>query len=60
MTSDRPHEAVQDAAGSTHGTPGSANATSNVLDSGFSFSQLEGKDAGQQVRQCNKCHVPCK
>jgi hypothetical protein len=54
MTSDRPHEAVQDAA---HVTPGSASAASNVLDTVFNFSQLEGKDAGQQVRPYNK--LPC-
>ena len=49
MTSDRSHEAVQDVV-----TPSSANSTSNALDSVFNFSQLEGKDAGQQVRQCDK------
>ena len=53
MTSDRPHEAVQDAGGSAHVTPSSNNAASNVVDTVFNFSQLEGKDAGQQVRQYN-------
>jgi hypothetical protein len=59
MTSDRPHEAIQDAGGSVHVTPGSANAASNVLDAVFNFSMLEGKDAGQQVCQYNElpCHV---
>jgi hypothetical protein len=50
MTSDRPHEAVQDAGGSAHVTPNSPNSSSNVLDTVFNFSQLEGKDAGQRVR----------
>ena len=54
MTSDRPHEAVQDAGSSTHVTPCSANSSSNALDTVFNLSQLEGKDAGQQVRRCNK------
>jgi hypothetical protein len=52
MTSDHSHEAVQDAVGSAHSTPSSATATSNELDSIFNFSQLEGKDAGQQVCRC--------
>jgi hypothetical protein len=50
MTSDRLHEAVQDAGGSAHVTPSSASSPSNALDTVFNFSQLEGKDAGQQVR----------
>ncbi|KAF8501078.1 Rapamycin-insensitive companion of mTOR, N-term-domain-containing protein, partial [Russula emetica] len=53
MTSDRPHEAVQDAGGSAHVTPSSANSSSNVLDTIFNFSQLEGKDAGQQLAILN-------
>ena len=61
MTSDRPHESVQDAGGSAHVTPSSTNSSSNPLNTVFSFSQLEGKDAGQQVRQYNKwCRVPYK
>lgn len=59
MTSDRSHEAVQDAGGSAHVTPSSTSSSSNALDTVFSFSQLEGKDAGKQVRQYNKwCRVP--
>ena len=59
MTSDRPHESAQDAGGSAHVTPSSTNSSSNPLDTVFSFSLLEGKDAGQQVRQYNKwCRVP--
>lgn len=50
MTSDRSHEAVQDAGGSAHVTPSSANSFSNALDTVFNYSLLEGKDAGQQVR----------
>ncbi|SRR5216684_2591747 len=59
MTSDRPHEAVQDAGSSAHVTPSSANSSSNALDTVFNFSQLEGKDAGQQVRQYNKYNAVC-
>jgi hypothetical protein len=58
MTSDRSHEAVQDTGGSAHVTPSSTNSSSNALDTVFNFSHLEGKDAGQQVRQYNKwCRV---
>lgn len=53
MTSDRPHEVVQDAGSSAHVTPSSANSSSNTLDTVFNLSQLEGKDAGQQVRRYN-------
>lgn len=53
MTSDRLHEAVQDAGGSAHVTPSSANSSSNALDTVFNFSQLEGKDTGQQLAILN-------
>jgi len=49
MASDHSLEAVQDAGGPTHVTPGNANAASNEPDTVFDFSQLEGKDARQQV-----------
>jgi hypothetical protein len=52
MTSDRPHEAVQDAGGSAH-APSSNNAAPNVLDSVFNFIQLEGKETGQQLAILN-------
>jgi len=51
MASDRSHDAVQDVEGATHITVNIVNAVINELDSVFNFSQLEGKDAGQQVRQ---------
>lgn len=54
MTSDRLHEAVQDAGGSAHVTPSSASSPSNALDTVFNFSQLEGKDAGQQLAVLNR------
>ena len=49
MTSDHSLEAVQDAGPPPHITLGSANAASNEPDSDFDFSQLEGRDARQQV-----------
>lgn len=49
MISDPSLEAVQDTGASTHVTPSSANTASNELDTVFSLTQLEGKDAGQQV-----------
>ena len=49
MSSDHPLEAVQDAGDPTHATPDTANAASNESDTVFDFSQLEGKDARQQV-----------
>lgn len=58
MTSDRLNEAVQDAGGSAHVTPSSANSSSNALDTVFNFTLLEGKDAGQQVRRYKWCRVP--
>lgn len=61
MASDHSLEAVQDAGGPPHVTPGSANAASNEPDTGFDFSQLEEKDVRQQV--CwfygrNQSHLP--
>ena len=50
MMSDPSLEAVQDSAASTLVNPSIANTASNELDTVFGFSQLEGKDTGQQVR----------
>ncbi|KAI9458810.1 Rapamycin-insensitive companion of mTOR, N-term-domain-containing protein [Russula earlei] len=57
MTSDRSHEAVQDVEGTSHVTHTSSNAASSELDSVFNFSQLEGKDAGQQLAILNRMMI---
>ena len=49
MTTDWSYEAFQDAGG--HVNPSSSNSTSNELDTVFDFTQLQGKDVGQQVCQ---------
>lgn len=54
MTTDWSYEAFQDAGGHAHVNPSSSSSTSNVLDTVFDFTQLQGKDAGQQVCQRNE------
>jgi rapamycin-insensitive companion of mTOR len=53
MTTDWSYEAFQDAGAHAHVNPSSSNSTSNELDSVFDFTQLQGKDAGQQFAILN-------
>jgi len=51
MTTDWSYEAFQDAGGHAHPNLSSGNSTSNEPNSVFDFTQLQGKDSGQQVCQ---------
>ena len=51
MTTDWSYEAFQDAGGHAPVNPSSVNSSLTELDSVFDFTQLQGKDAGQQVCQ---------
>lgn len=54
MTTDWSYETFQDAGGHALVNPSSNSSTLNELDSVFDFTQLQGKDVGQQVCQPNE------